>query len=162
MVTGLIPIPGAAGVSEYFFAKLFLNETNPINGFFYSPATSEISAQVASSSMCMAALLLWRTITFTFPLIVGGIVTAFYKTSNKGAKQTDIHFPERQTMVELQRETYLDRKISSDSLVETSRLTRDAILNKIKKKTQKPKTKTTKRDDSIHQIDVYDDGDDTI
>nr|MCR5184826.1 flippase-like domain-containing protein [Bacilli bacterium] len=33
MITGLIPLPGSAGISEYFFAKLFYNESNPRDGF---------------------------------------------------------------------------------------------------------------------------------
>lgn len=163
MVTGLIPIPGAAGVSEYFFSKLFLNEALPQNGFFYSPGVDDVvTAQVASHSMCMAALLLWRTITFTLPLVVAGFVSAFYRTNGKpkNLKLEDIQYPERQTLVDLQRETYLDRKLSSDSLVETSKLTREAILNKVKKK-KKPASKKSYTKETIDSIDIHD-GDDSI
>ena len=34
MVTGLIPIPGSAGVSEYFFTQLFVDTRQPMNGFY--------------------------------------------------------------------------------------------------------------------------------
>lgn len=160
MVTGLIPIPGSAGVSEYFFAKLFVNETLPQNGFFYSPSVpGGASSQVLSHSMCMAALLLWRTITFTVPLIIAGFVTAFYKSNAKNARTHGVQYPERQTMVDLQRETFMDRKLSSDSLVETSRLSREQVLNKIKKKKPKPKSPPMK--DEIDKIDIFD-GDDSI
>ena len=61
MVTGLIPIPGAAGVSEYFFSKLFYNGNSVVNGFFYAPSTGSLTAEVASYNMCMTALLLWQS-----------------------------------------------------------------------------------------------------
>lgn len=163
MVTGLIPIPGAAGVSEYFFARLFVNESNPVLGFFYAPSTNPI---VSSKSMCMAALLLWRTITFTAPLVFAGFVTAFYKTGGKRVDNEQTKFPSRNTFVDLQRETYLDRKESADAVYETTRLSREAVINRIKSlgKTKKPneeiKPKTKMKDD-YDKFDIFD-GDDSI
>ena len=34
MITGIIPIPGSAGVSEYVFTMLFCNKANPREGFY--------------------------------------------------------------------------------------------------------------------------------
>ena len=35
MITGILPLPGSAGVSEFFFTKLFFNENNPEEGFYF-------------------------------------------------------------------------------------------------------------------------------
>ena len=156
MVTGLIPIPGSAGVSEYVFFMLF-------KGYFGNVTVAGSSYTVAS-----AALLLWRTFTFTIPLFIGGLVSAFYKASPKEeVKNKDLN---RETFVELQRETYFERKASAETLYETRRLSRQAILTSLKKRkkedsvNKKAAAKKKKETSSIeitdwNEIEIIDDED---
>ncbi len=135
MITGLIPIPGSAGVSEYVFSKLFFNENNPQMGFYFVEkltAGEKVAYAKASEALSVSALLLWRSITFIVPIVVAGITTAFYRASphNEVIKKGD--FPNRQTFVALQNETYVMRKEEVDALVQTASLSRQAILNKLR------------------------------
>ncbi len=144
MVTGLIPIPGSAGVSEYFFSELFVNTANPSSGFYYIRG---ISSSADSIILCHSALLIWRTATFTLPLIVAGIVTAFYRGTPKeelGRKG----FPGHQTFVELQSETYAIRKSEFDTLIETKQLSRKSIQEKLFPNRKKKKNNKKKKDES--------------
>jgi uncharacterized protein (TIRG00374 family) len=109
MVTGLIPIPGSAGVSELFFALIFQN--------YYSKPEYIAAAQI-----------IWRVATFHLPLLAGGITSAFYRSTLK----EHTYQANRQTFVDLQLETYEERKKSSDTLYETSRLSRKEIEKKLK------------------------------
>lgn len=109
MATGLIPIPGAAGVSEYFFNTIFAN--------FY------ISQQVTT-----AAQILWRFSTFHVVLLISGIITATYRSSPKD----DSHEANRKTFVTLQYQTFNERKVSSDTMFETSSLSRKEIQSRLK------------------------------
>ncbi len=109
MVTGLIPLPGSAGVSELFFSLCFAN--------FYSETGKMTAAQI-----------LWRTSTFHIPLLAGGLTAAFYRASPK--EQT--YKANRQTFVDLQLETYEERKSSADTLYETAKLSRKEIQKKLK------------------------------
>ncbi len=120
MVTGLIPIPGSAGVSEYFFQQLFDSYFN-----------------FGSISLVSVAQIIWRLLTFTIPLVYAGFVTAFYRASPK--EQVQERNINRQTFVALQRETYIERKQSADTLYETTRLTRQAIMSSLKKRNKKEK-----------------------
>ena len=140
MVTGLIPIPGAAGITEYFFLQLFVNAV-PENGFFYiyDPAGLE-ATQLASASLASAALLLWRTVSFTLPLVVSGFVTAFYRTKGKPAARITDNMPNRQTMIDITRETLIQRENELNMMITTASLTKDAIskrLNVTHKKDEK-------------------------
>lgn len=134
MVTQLIPIPGAAGVSEYFFVKLFVNTANPTSGFFYSASGDSIA-------LCYACLLVWRAFTFIFPLVVAGFVTAFYRSSPKNEAHLQGEMPNRRTFVSLQEETYVSRKEQLDTMVETTRLSRAAIVAILKPKKRRKKKK---------------------
>ena len=140
MVTQLIPIPGAAGVSEYFFAKLFVNKDNPAIGFFYSSG-----GWVDSLALCQASLLMWRAFTFIFPLVVAGFVTAFYRSSPKNEAHLRGELPNRKTFVSLQEETYVSRQEQLNTMVETTRLSRAAILAKLKSGTKKRKKRAKKQ-----------------
>lgn len=178
MVTGLIPTPGSAGVSEYFFSRLFVATTpTASNSFYFSEGTAEqvlaaftkdgISMQeaiqrantTASNSLASAALLIWRSLTFIIPVFVSGLVTAFYRASPKDDIET---VPNRQTFVTLQSETLFERAQEVATLVETSRLKRDEILkalkggSKIKKKTTDKKSKVVHAYDDV-KIDHEDD-----
>ena len=144
MITGLIPIPGSAGVSEFVFYNLFLNEKDPTQGFFYALATDSSSAVEASRNLCRSALLLWRSTTFVIPILIGGFVAAFYRSSPKNEAHMYGDIPNRQTFYSLQKETYVERYEEVASLVETSRLSREAVLEKLKPGGKKKKKKNKK------------------
>lgn len=101
MVSGLIPIPGGAGISEILFAKLFEN--------YY-----------CTEAAINASLILWRASTFYLVMIVCGFVTAILKASpKKQALEAD-----RRAFVTMQLETYDERKQSSDDSFENTQASR--------------------------------------
>ena len=157
MITGLIPIPGSAGVSEFVFYNLFLNEAHPEKGFFYMSAISEFAVGAAtdvdaSRTLCRASLLVWRSSTFVIPILIGGLVSAFYRSAPKNeAHMGDI--PNRQTFVSLQKETYVQRYEEVASLVETSKLSREAILEKLNPRNRK-KPERKKRSNKNAPADI--------
>ncbi len=104
MMTNMIPLPGASGFSEYFFTQVFVD----IYG---------------SGALATAAQLIWRTATFYLGLIIGGFVTAFYRSS----PQEDNFKSDRKTFVELQKSTYELRKKTADTMFQTSQLSRKDI-----------------------------------
>ncbi len=172
MVTGLIPLPGGSIAAETFFKLLFLNNINPTeaNSFFYaSPdwvnvqkyaeqllvngdvkswsdaiklATDQIT-KTNSDNLASTALLMWRSITFIFPVLIAGFVTAFYRCSPKQEMKDAI--ANRHTFVDLQQETYAERSADLETLLQTNRLTHEAIMRKLrgegKKKEEKPSRK---------------------
>ena len=157
MITGLVPIPGSAGVSEFVFYNLFMNEKDPASGFFMI-AVDGVPDASASRTLCRASLLIWRSTTFVIPILIGGLVAAFYRSAPKNeAHLGDI--PNRQTFVSLQKETYIQRYEEVASLVETSRLSREAIIEKLKPSSRKKKT--DKKNDKNVPADIsqndYDD-----
>ena len=160
MITGLIPLPGSAGVSEYFFTRLFYNEAKPELGFYFCSQITpdeKVMFGSASYSMTASALLLWRSITFIIPIAAAGLTTAFYRASPKEEVYKRGDIPNRNTFVELQGETYVMRKEEVDALVQTQTLSRKAILEKLKNPNKgKKKTKEQKQDDKAVNI-VYDD-----
>ena len=127
MVTGLIPLPGSAGISEYFFLELFVNSEAPEKGFYF------VKDGDSSAALGSAALLLWRTISFTFPLLVAGFVTAFYRTRGKHSVRFSDRevYENRKTMIEMKRETMLERQTLLDDMIHTSNLNREVIRKKI-------------------------------
>ena len=108
MVTGLIPLPGSAGVSELFYSYLFASDFQGVG--------------VLNSSQ-----ILWRTATFHIVLLVSGIVAAFYHSSPKETFQ----YANRKTFVTIQLETYEERKRSADTLFETRQLSRKEIQRRM-------------------------------
>ena len=50
MITGLIPLPGSAGVSEYFFVRLFYDEVDPEIGFYYISTGTSASTNSAMTT----------------------------------------------------------------------------------------------------------------
>ena len=144
MITGLIPIPGSAGVSEFVFYNLFMNESSLDTGFFCIFNEYGVPDAAATRTLCRSALLIWRSSTFVIPILIGGIVAAFYRSSPKN----EIHegdIPNRQTFYSLQKETYVQRAEEVESLVETTRFTREAIVEKLKPKNMAKKKKKKKR-----------------
>lgn len=110
MVTGLIPLPGSAGVSEMFYEGLFLP-------FFGN-----------SGSMTTATQILWRTATFHMVLLVSGLVSAFYRSR---AKESFAH-ANHETYVNLQFATFEERKRSADTMYETAQLSRIELQKKLR------------------------------
>ena len=108
MVTGLIPLPGSAGVSELFYAYLFMGDF--------------LGDGVLASSQ-----IIWRTATFHIILVLSGFVAAFYRSRPKEG----IVYASRKTFVDLQLETYDERKRSADTLYETRSLSRKEIQKRI-------------------------------
>ncbi len=104
MMTNMIPLPGASGFSEYFFTQVFID----IYG---------------NGAVATAAQLIWRSATFYLGLIIGGFVTAFYRSS----PQEDNFKSDRATFVELQKSTYELRKKTADTMFQTSQLSRKDI-----------------------------------
>ena len=108
MAVSIFPIPGAAGVAEYFFSTIFQN--------FY------VSKQITT-----AAQILWRFFTYHSVLLITGIVAATYRSSPKN----EIHHANRRTFVTMQLETYELRKASSDTMFETASLSRKEIQERL-------------------------------
>lgn len=117
MTTGLVPIPGSAGISELFYSLLF-------HDFFIKYFTSpyeNIPVLISSS------LILWRTMTFHLPMLVSGFVSAFYRSRPKET----IHYANRETMLTIQMETYAGRKASADTMYETAQLSRKDLQRRL-------------------------------
>ena len=156
MITGLVPIPGSAGVSEFVFYNLFMNEKDPVHGFFY--AGGGIENIEGTRALCRASLLVWRSSTFVIPILIGGLVAAFYRSSPKNEAHMSGDLPNRQTFYSLQKETYVQRYAEVASLVETSKLSREAILDKLKPKKNKQSKKKSPHKNTpadISQNDYY-------
>ncbi|HOJ44543.1 MAG TPA: lysylphosphatidylglycerol synthase transmembrane domain-containing protein [Bacilli bacterium] len=109
VITNLVPLPGSAGASELFFSHLF-------------------QSLFGSYAATIAPQLIWRSTTFYLTLVVSGFVSAFYRS----APQEDNFQSTRRTFVELQRSTFAIRKISSDTMWETSQLSRREIAKQLK------------------------------
>ena len=159
MITGLIPLPGSAGVSEYFFTKLFYNEVNHELGFYFvSDETAMMIKErtgyaITSSSLTASALLLWRSITFVIPIVAAGFTTAFYRASPKEEVEKRGDIPNRQTFVALQNETYVMRKEEVEALIHTTSLSRRAILNRMSGN-NKEKVNKKNKDKSSNDLPV--------
>ena len=156
MITGLIPIPGSAGVSEFVFYKLFMNERELAAGFFIVYDAAGIPDLEATSTLCRSALLVWRSSTFVIPITIGGLVTAFYRSSPKNDATIQGEMPNRQTFFSLQQATFVERSTEVDALVETSKLSRDAILEKLRPKKKNKQTPKKKKVDVPANLEKQD------
>ena len=168
MITGLIPVPGSAGVSEFVFYNLFMNEKNLESGFFCIYDSLGYPDLAATKTLARSALLVWRSSTFVIPITIGGFVAAFYRSSPKNEAHLNDDIPNRQTFVSLQQETYVERSAEVASLVETSRFSREAIIEKLNpKKRKKPKKKKANKASApadlekpdYDELDIDDSGD---
>ncbi len=108
MCTGLIPLPGSAGVSELFYEYLFA-------GIFLG------------NGVLQSSQILWRTATFHIMLVISGFVAAFYRSRAK----EPLPYADRKTFVNLQLETFDERKKTMETLYETRQLSRKEIQKKI-------------------------------
>ena len=128
-----------------------MNEGDLASGFFcvfkeemVDGVLTKMADPAATRSLARASLLLWRSSTFVIPIFIGGLVAAFYRCSPKNEVHTG-DMPNRQTFYSLQKETYVERYEEVESLVETSRLSRKAVLEKLKPKKRRKKKATTKK-----------------
>jgi len=131
MVTGLMPLPGSAGVSEYFFIIIFNN--------FYNTQVNTVAAQI-----------IWRAATFHLIVLTAGLVTAFYRASPK----EHIELAYRKTFINLQMQTYEERKRSADTLYETARLSRKEIQEKLRGLSKFLTPKKTKIEDEENESGI--------
>lgn len=133
MATGLLPLPGSAGVSEIVFGALFGNDSGYFSQEFYSKGGINI------------VLLLWRFMTFYIPFIINGVVAATYKSRGMPVKERIVPVGDRKTMLTIQLETYSERKVSSDIAYETRVMERKEFLKKMKivKKNKKDTNEST-------------------
>lgn len=120
MCAELIPLPGQAGVSEYFYNTLY---TNFIAGVAIKNGTilTDLSANVNASQ------LLWRGVSYYLVILVGGLVAGLYRSRPKETYLTS----GAQTFVDLQFMTFEERKESADTLYETRQLSRKEIQNRL-------------------------------
>ncbi|MCH3909127.1 MAG: flippase-like domain-containing protein [Bacilli bacterium] len=124
MVSGLIPLPGSAGVSELVFNAIF-------QGFYIETQTITSAGVVitrSASANIAAAQIIWRVATFHIVVVVSGFVAALYRSKPK----EDYHYANRQTFVDIQLMTYDERKKTVDTLYETKQLSRKEIQKKLK------------------------------
>ncbi len=129
MVTGLLPLPGSAGVSELFYTLLFHNYFTTYNGAVL-PA-EKLGAVLGSTQI------LWRTATFHLPLLVSGVTAALYRSRPK----EPIHYANRKTFIALTMSTMTERKASAETMYETRQMSRKQLQNKLQggdAKTDKP------------------------
>lgn len=123
MITGLIPLPGSAGVSELFFNAVF-------NGFYVETQAvvngSLVITRNASSNI-VAAQILWRVATYHLVVIVSGFVASLYHSRPR----ENYSYANRQTFVNLQLDTYEERRHSVETMFETRQLSRSSIRKKV-------------------------------
>lgn len=110
MISQIIPTPGQSGAAELFYMFLFRN--------YY----------VDSAVQGPAAQILWRSITYTIPLVVTGFVAALYKPNRKSQVVDHTNY---NSFINIQLDTYDERKRSSDVLYETTQLNRQKLQERI-------------------------------
>lgn len=116
MITGLIPLPGSSGISEFVFLRLF-------TGYFTADGFVE-------NGGVNAVMLLWRFMTFHIPFFISGFVAGLYKS--RGIPRGErLIASDRKTYLTIQTETYSERKESSDKAYETKAIERKEIIDKI-------------------------------
>ena len=143
MISGLIPLPGSAGISEIVF------------GILFGPSSEYFSQEFYSKGGLNILLLVWRFGTFYIPFIVNGIIAATYKTRGLPLKDRVIPVGDRKTMLTIQLETYTERKKSSDTIFETKALERKELLSKLNiKEALKHKEEVKKESLSTKTIEV--------
>ncbi|MCD8194780.1 MAG: flippase-like domain-containing protein [Coprobacillus sp.] len=172
MVTGLIPIPGSAGISEYVFLNTFVNSANPSSGFYYIEVLDElgnvdVAASITSSqALCNSSLVLWRTLTFTLPMLISGIFTACTGVKKKQTEESsatiDTAFPSRSAYYEVQSETLTIRQEDLEDRLTTSTLNRQAVQERLKHprkyKEKQPKiNKKRPKEEDTSTIEIKDD-----
>ena len=147
--------------------ELIVGETN--YGAVYL-AVKHSADTTESVSLASAALLTWRSITFIIPLVIAGFVTAFYRASPKDDIAENSRLPNHDTLVALRKETYSERYQQVETMVETSRLTRESIMNRLrvlknsdrKKRREKKKKEAEENQNSGYRDVNIDNEDDSL
>jgi len=124
MITGLIPIPGSSGISEFVFLRLF-------TGYFNAEGFVE-------NGGINAVMLLWRFTTFHIPFLLCGIVSATYKSRGIPRGERFIA-SDKKTYVTIQLQTYDERKASSDYVYQTHSYEMKELFGKFRKDKEKDK-----------------------
>lgn len=119
MVSGLVPLPGNAGVSELVFTAMF-NDLYVETVAFTNTGLTIIRT---SSANIMAAQIIWRFSTYHIVLLISGLVSALYHSN----VEDNFKYANRQTFVDLQLSTYDERRVSSDTMYETKQLSRKEV-----------------------------------
>ena len=136
MISGLIPLPGGAGVTEFVFNRLFTAQTTTevlSNPFF----TNVVFGDHGGVNILM---LFWRFSTFYIPFILCGVFAACYKSKGlHGIEMYELTNP-RKTFATIQMSTYNERKRSSDSQYQTSIIEREKLFKSLYKRNKKKKT----------------------
>ena len=115
LITELIPIPGGAGISEYFYYQFF------ISGYQVTGNGDMVPGMLST------AQILWRTITFHIPLLISGIISAFYRGSPSKDEVENVE-NNSVTYLTLQIQTIDERKLTYNTLYQTR------LITKVKKK----------------------------
>ncbi|MGP1413665.1 MAG: lysylphosphatidylglycerol synthase transmembrane domain-containing protein [Bacillales bacterium] len=132
MITGLIPLPGSSGISEFVFVKLF-------SKYFNAPGFVE-------NGGINAVMLLWRFVTFHIPFLVSGMVAATYKT--RGMSGSEILITgDKKTFATIQMQTYDERKLTSDITYLDNQNRKKVNIEKIKNNIKFNKHKTKDEDE---------------
>lgn len=125
MVSGLVPIPGGAGISEFVYNSMF-------SGFFvetYAVTEAGLTLVRTVAGNIMATQVLWRIATFYLVIIASGLVAAFYHSrSNKNGR---FSYTNGQTFADIQAEAYDQRNLPNETLFETKKLSRKEISKRL-------------------------------
>jgi len=136
MMTGLVPIPGSAGVSEFVFQKLFTVSSGENIGFFSNPDFNY--------SGLNGLMLLWRFGTFYIPFLFCGFVAALYKSRGIDREERFYSIDNtRQTFVNIQTETLEERRMTSIIVIQETEEKR----KKFKEKFSRKKKNNNKKED---------------
>jgi len=132
MVTGLIIIPGAAGISELCYAAMF-------NGFFvesYAVGEAGLTVIRSASANMMASQIIWRFATFYLLLIVSGAVAMLYKSRGNRS----LAYVTRQTFLDLQVTSLgTGSRVFENTMYETRQLSVKTIRRYLKAEATKSK-----------------------
>ena len=144
MATGLLPLPGSAGVSEIVFGSLFGQTSGYFSSRFYE-----------TGGGINILLLLWRFMTFYIPFIINGVVAATYKSRGMPVKDRILPVGDKKTMLTIQLSTYAERKETSDIAYETRVMERKELLQRMIKfssKSEKDKESKSKKERSEKKV----------
>ncbi len=159
MMTGLVPIPGSAGISEYVFNRLFTTASWGVGedgvkyyiyGFFTNPDFGTAGLNTL--------MLLWRFGTFYIPFIISGIVSATYKSRGLSGEERFYAVDDsKKTFLTIQMETLDERKLTSSITYNEKQYERNVLKEKLKVKQKdkiNTKKKTKKDSDLTDEIDI--------
>ncbi len=128
MVTGLFPIPGAAGVSELFYVLIYQSVIGPTIGP-NGELIRDLKANLASTQI------LWRAISYHFLVIISGIVSVGCQVK----PSVEYENASKKNFITIQHQTYAIRKIEADKAYETKQINRQIAKEKMKKRFSRKK-----------------------